>query len=332
MSSRSAVQLRPAPLPVHAILAIGVLSLCLSATAGAQGAGPRAEAARLDSVGAALMQEERYRVAVDTLLAAMTLDPARAVTARRLGTSYLEFAKFDEARRWLNTAWSLDTSVAPTAYWSAILEALVGNEAEALRWLGRLPAYGYGRSHAALLRHFIHGMRGTPDAMSRHAADIAATLSPGAYRHLFAGDAALYAGRLADAEAEYRAAIALAPDARNGPTGHFAVTSLAMVLRARGRIAESDSLVARAMELNHSRLAAGRDSHGYPYDIASAYAIQGNRSEAIKWLGKAVDAGWRKAYFTERDPFFTALRGDSGFRRVLRRMADTRTAPTTSAR
>lgn len=325
MSSPAAAVDRRAPSSHRTTPRIGaglVLSLVFSLAAGAQGPDPRAEAARLDSVGAALMQGERYRVAIDSLRRAMELDPARAVTARRLGTAYIEFAEFDQAQQWLGRASALDSQAPPTIYWTAFLHALRGDDASARLFLDRLPATAYGTSHRALLELFVDGTREGAPGMARRTAAVAALMPEGAYRHLFAGDAALHAGRLDDAEAQYRAALAISPEARNGPTGHFAATSLAIVLRAAGRTAASDSLLDRSMRMNHARLAEGRDSQGYPYDIASAYAIQGSRSEALKWLGKAVDAGWRKARLTALDPAFRSLRDDADFQRLVRRMSD----------
>ena len=323
MSPRSArpIHLAPSPARTVALVAGLVLSVAFAATATAQSADPRAEAARLDSVGAALMQGERYRVAIDTLRRAMELDPSRAVTARRLGTAHIEFADFDQAQHWLGRASALDSIAPPTIYWTAFLHALRGDDAAARRLVDRLPATAYGTSHRALLELFVDGTREGAPGMARRAAAVAAVMPEGAYRHLFAGDAALHANRLDDAEAQYRAALAISPDARNGPTGHFAATSLAIVLRASGRVAASDSLLERAMRMNHARLAEGRDSQGYPYDIASAYAIQGSRSEALKWLGKAVDAGWRKERFTALDPAFRSIRHDADFQRLVRRMS-----------
>lgn len=312
----------PSPLCLLALVTGLVVSFTVSAPATAQSVDPRVEAARLDSVGAALMQGERYRVAIDSLRRAMELDPLRAVTARRLGTVYIEFAEFDQAQHWLGRASALDSTAPPTIYWTAFLHALRGDDASARRLIDRLPATAYGTSHRALLELFVDGTREGAPGMERRAAAVAALMPEGTYRHLFAGDAALHSGRLDDAEAQYRAALAISPDARNGPTGHFAATSLAMVLRASGRIAASDSLLERSMRMNHARLAEGRDSQGYPYDIASAYAIQGSRSEALKWLGKAVDAGWRKARFTALDPAFESIRHDADFQRLVRRMSD----------
>ena len=277
-------------------------------------------AARYDSVGAALIQGERYRSAIDSLRVAVSLDPARPTAARRLGVAYIELGEFGLALRELGRAHEFDSASAPTKYWTAFAHALRGDEAEARRWAGRLPPTTYGKTHAALLLLYIDAARGGLPAMTGHAEALAASMPDSVYRRLFAGDAALYAGRLEEAAAQYRAALAIAPDARNGPSGHFAATSLALVLRRMRREAEADALLEQSMRLNHARVAEGRDSQGYPYDVASAYAVQGNRREALKWLAKAVDAGWRKRAFTEHDPLLATLRGEREFQRQLRRM------------
>ncbi len=51
--------------------------------------------------------------------------------------------------------------------------------------------------------------------------------------------------------------------------------------------------------------------------MASIYAVQGNKEEAVRWLQKAVDAGWREYHYASRYPLFENIRDDERFKRIM---------------
>jgi protein kinase/serine/threonine-protein kinase len=51
--------------------------------------------------------------------------------------------------------------------------------------------------------------------------------------------------------------------------------------------------------------------------MAAIYAVQGNKEEALEWLEKAVDAGWRDHKCALRYPIFENIRDDERFKRIM---------------
>ena len=56
---------------------------------------------------------------------------------------------------------------------------------------------------------------------------------------------------------------------------------------------------------------------GIRFSMAAIYAVQGNKEEALKWLQKAVDAGWRHYRYILRYPLFENIREDERFKKII---------------
>lgn len=65
---------------------------------------------------------------------------------------------------------------------------------------------------------------------------------------------------------------------------------------------------------SHPRSEPGFNS---AYNIACAYSLLGEKSNALEWLEKAVETGWNKAEHMERDPDLEALRGEERYRKIM---------------
>lgn len=61
-----------------------------------------------------------------------------------------------------------------------------------------------------------------------------------------------------------------------------------------------------------------------PYWLASAYAAEGQREEALKWLEKAISLGNENLPWFESNPVWKPFHEDSRFRALMRRVADER--------
>jgi hypothetical protein len=51
--------------------------------------------------------------------------------------------------------------------------------------------------------------------------------------------------------------------------------------------------------------------------MAAIYAVQGDKEEALRWLQKAVDAGWRWYRFLSRYHLLENIRDDTRFKRII---------------
>lgn len=66
---------------------------------------------------------------------------------------------------------------------------------------------------------------------------------------------------------------------------------------------------------------AKRPTYGIADEIATLYAIRGEREKAIEWLAKAVQAG-APNYAWYRSDFFKSVRGDPRYEAILRQLTD----------
>jgi transcriptional activator of cad operon len=68
--------------------------------------------------------------------------------------------------------------------------------------------------------------------------------------------------------------------------------------------------------LNHM-IASGVERYG-TYELrAKVYALQGRGDDALRDLGKAVNLGWRRAWWAANEPYFASLQSRSDFRALL---------------
>jgi tetratricopeptide (TPR) repeat protein len=83
--------------------------------------------------------------------------------------------------------------------------------------------------------------------------------------------------------------------------------SLAHALFNERRHREAIAAYERALQLGAGEPATGA------WQIARAYALEGNRKQALRWLGHAVAAGFDGREAIRREPAFEAYRGDPRF-------------------
>ena len=84
-------------------------------------------------------------------------------------------------------------------------------------------------------------------------------------------------------------------------------------------------------ELTERVKEAAAADHDVPYWLASAYALEGERDEAFKWLEHAINLGNENRPWFESNPAWAALRDDPRFDELMNRIkapAQERTART----
>ena len=153
-----------------------------------------------------------------------------------------------------------------------------------------------------------------------------------------------FAGQYEAAIEQYRRAIAVEP------RSYWAHLSLGWAYERQGRVADAIKeleLTRRLLDtpqvvaaLVHAQAAAGRRVEAQatmtslleyakrkyvsPYDLATASAGLGDRTETLAWLEKAYEdrCGWL-ALWLKIDPTFDSLRADDRFRDLLTRVGHT---------
>jgi serine/threonine-protein kinase len=90
-------------------------------------------------------------------------------------------------------------------------------------------------------------------------------------------------------------------------------------LLAQQLIKQGDSDAAREQLTDRVREAADAD-HDIAYWLATTYAMLGEREDAFRWLGRAIDLGNENRTWFESDPNWEQLRGDARFAELMRRI------------
>jgi eukaryotic-like serine/threonine-protein kinase len=90
-------------------------------------------------------------------------------------------------------------------------------------------------------------------------------------------------------------------------------------LLAQQLIGVGDAEGARAQLNGRVREAADAD-HDIAYWLATTYAMLGDRDEAFRWLGRAIDLGNENRTWFESDPKWEGLREDARFGDLMRRI------------
>jgi TolB-like protein/tetratricopeptide (TPR) repeat protein len=93
------------------------------------------------------------------------------------------------------------------------------------------------------------------------------------------------------------------PDARSQAV-------LAGVLANMGRGDEARATIARIIDGRYM-------DHHVAYNLGSAFAQLGQPSEAVKWLGTAINEGFPCYPWFQRDPLLDPIRGDAGFQSLM---------------
>jgi tetratricopeptide (TPR) repeat protein len=95
------------------------------------------------------------------------------------------------------------------------------------------------------------------------------------------------------------------------PNIHGIRPFMAMFLSAQGKHEE-----ARA-QINSAVIRNAEVDPDIAYSVASVYALEGMRAEALEWLARAIALGNENLNCFESDPNWASLRDDSDFQKLL---------------
>jgi serine/threonine-protein kinase len=70
-------------------------------------------------------------------------------------------------------------------------------------------------------------------------------------------------------------------------------------------------------QLTDEVIKTANTDHDIAYWLASAYAMEGERDQALKWLRRAIELGNENRPWFERDRNWESLRGDQEYQRIL---------------
>jgi TolB-like protein/Flp pilus assembly protein TadD len=128
--------------------------------------------------------------------------------------------------------------------------------------------------------------------------------------------------RAPDAEALVKPLAEAGPDARPLFLYETFRTLYAWTLAERGERARADSMWDAALAQDRKDLADGNEMFDRSLEIAAISAVRGELSNALEWLERAYQRGFKDPRVLARDPFFDGIRAHPQFQRIAARMQE----------
>jgi tetratricopeptide (TPR) repeat protein len=102
-----------------------------------------------------------------------------------------------------------------------------------------------------------------------------------------------------------------------GPEGNSYRIDLAAAEMMLGEHAAAERDLDAVLAMLDNMIASGVERYG-TYELrAKVYALQGRGDDALRDLGKAVNLGWRRAWWAANEPYFVSLQSRSDFKALL---------------
>ena len=139
----------------------------------------------------------------------------------------------------------------------------------------------------------------------------------------FAADAMLFLGEPEAARATIERRSRLTPDAFGFDLSQRTNrTKYAFLLHQLGERDSAAVLFDAALSANHAAIERGSELSNRPQEIAAIHAFRGNTRQALEWLERTYQAGYRLHRILAQDPMFTSIRNNEQFQAILTRMEE----------
>jgi TolB-like protein/Flp pilus assembly protein TadD len=266
------------------------------------------------SLGLAYMARGWRRRALEAYQRSLELNPNYYPTVGNIGTTNLALGEYGEALKWTRKGLSLNPAFAFSYSNVGYLYGCLGDYAEAERWLYKAlelqPDFIY--PHREFV--YLHLSRGEFEKAREHSSKALALAPDEVDSLIWAGDVELYAGELAQARHHYERARELCAKEMPGIASVVVSSRLGYIYSREDRPEEARAAFEQALELGRKLTEAGDESRQLPYYVACVHAVLGRKEEALSWLERAVEAGWRDYRLAELDPLLAGIRMDEQYR------------------
>jgi len=273
--------------------------------------------------GLAYLAGAAYRQSLEANRRAVEINPSHAVAIYNLGAVLRFLGRFDEALSWERRAIELDPKNPIFVNGTGVTYAALGDAAEAERWLKRSLELQpeLGQTHAYLIWLYLQKQR---EREALQEAGNAMTLLPKDPWVLNAAAIeALLAEKLPRAEQLFEQAFSAFRGTRGFRDGGVGVETHLAYLRLRNRRqAEAEALLEESLATDRRLADEGNQDWSVPFDTACVHALRGEKDEALRWLDKAVEAGWRGWPLGTRSPLLDSLRSDPRLHQLEARLED----------
>jgi TolB-like protein/lipoprotein NlpI len=123
----------------------------------------------------------------------------------------------------------------------------------------------------------------------------------------------LFAGNFDQAYYYYQKSFDIQPTTSN-------LLGLGYILWNKEQHKEARELFDQRTNICIEQLERGIERWGIPWDLGAIMAIQGKNEEALKWLQKAIDVGWREFRIAKKDPRLENIRNEQQFQNMMNDM------------
>jgi tetratricopeptide (TPR) repeat protein len=271
-------------------------------------------------LGDLLLLSGRHATAQYSYLKAIELNPSHGPAMVDLSSAQSTIGRLDESIYWALRAVALDPANEGFYHHVSIPLVRLGDDSASLRWLGagagRWPNFArlhneisfvelrQGRDSSALARfRRMHRMWPTDEEVLTSVAQVA------------------WLVEAPDADSLTLSRYQAAPDAR--PFGILPYTFRTLVAATRlrrGDVASGRALVDSALAAARAEFERGGEDPGPAVEVAALMALKGRRGEALDWLERAHQLGYRDYRWPPRDPFLKTLAKEPRFGSLLARM------------
>ena len=226
-----------------------------------------------------------YDEALYWALRAQPLDPNEFHVYYHIGVPLLRLADDQATEEMLNAAVRRFPAFTRLQSEIAALDFLRGRERQAMARARRTAASNPHDEEVASFLAQLAALTGAPDA-----------------------DALMSTRLLANPES----GVDLAPE--RFPAWH------ALFVDRRGDHAAAARLWNDVLTSDERAIASGNDNPQRPMEIAAIHAVRGDSAAALEWMQRGYDAGWKNYRAIARDPFFSGLRSNARFQRIVSAM------------
>jgi TolB-like protein/Tfp pilus assembly protein PilF len=272
-------------------------------------------------LGAARANVGRFDDALDAYERAIEIDPSMAIVYTNVGDLHAYgFGRPAVAIPWYQAAADRDPGDPTHPAYLAFANQVLGNDAEAERWVARTLQMGEGNawSNSVVALHYLE--RDDAKTASIHA-EKAAALDP-LYLFLMR-DFDLRRGDYAVARARYAASFPrlLTKELMTlNDREALAAIDLALVLQLTGESEQAKVLLDRGER--HFPNLPRMGTNGYGISDVAIHALRGDSARALTRLREAERAGWRGGwhgwrYYRDLDPNLASIRNEPEFEAVF---------------
>jgi protein kinase/serine/threonine-protein kinase len=255
------------------------------------------------SRGVVYFRRGQFQRALAEYHKAAEINPNYGPALANLGSIYWYTGRYDEALKWMKRSVAVNPTRASGYHSIGLVYHGLLDDSAAERWFSaalRLqpdftPSEAY-RVKMCLTQGRIEAAKAGTDSLVRKFPGDRLIMQA-------AGDVHLVSGEWTQASAYYD----------SGGVN----TEKAFILWKSGHRKEAGKIIDGNIAENLAQVETGTEEFTPYYELSRLYAIRGEKESALRWLGKAIEAGWLYVRWTRVDPLLENIRESEEFRRLM---------------